>query len=305
MQALDDRPTGDRTPPGNVGVDGPWEPLAGERLLDRLRVTGRRRPTADPDLPRVLRTVLEDGCTTEAATARTGVPLVVSRDVISRTLGRGPGRAGPADGCPPPNAPLAVGYLMKALFRQLIVLGRIDDPMADGLAALAVDGHEQLVDWITRLAPADLAEVSAEVDRQAADLAHRWPVLSPYWLPRTRQSLRATLADGAVSLVAQVDLAVGRPSTDRASVGIVELRSGSRRPEHATDLRFGALVETLRTGVPPFVVATYYSRNGELDVEPVDKDLLVATAHRAAAALRILHGRSGGPPPVEPGAVRS
>jgi hypothetical protein len=295
MQALDDRPTGDPVASRYSRPTGTWQPLAGERLLDRLRFTGRHRPEADPELPRALRAVLGDGRPGDGVVARAGAPRVVTRDVVTRLLGQGPGGAG---GCATPTAPLAVGFLMKALFRQLNVLGRIDDPLADGLAALTVDGHAQLVDWITRLAPADLAELSAEVDRQASALARRWPTLSPCWLPRTRQTLRAPLAGGAVSLVAQVDLAIGRPAPDRASVGIVELRSGYRRPGHAADLHFCALVETLRTGVPPFVVATYYSRDGELDVEPVDGELLLAAARRTAAALRVLHGPADGPVPV-------
>ena len=227
--------------------------------------------------------------------------MVLTKDLVGRALACGSDHPATGDGGRSPNGPLAVGFLMKALFRQLIVLGRIDDPMADGLAALAVDGHEQLVDWITRLAPADLAELGAEVDRQATGLVRRWPALSPGWLPRTQQTLRARLPGTTVSLVARVDLAVGRPAVDRASVGLVELRSGVRRPEHAADLRFCALIETLRTGVPPFVVATYYSRNGELDVEPVDGDVLVAAARRTAAALRALRPVAGAADPADEG----
>ena len=80
--------------------------------------------------------------------------------------------------------------------------------------------------------------------------------------------MRVALAAGRVELAARVDLVVGPPVCDVASVGIVEVKSGSRRPGTATT-PFYALVETLRSAAPPFVVATYYTRTGELDVDPV------------------------------------
>jgi hypothetical protein len=113
--------------------------------------------------------------------------------------------------------------------------------------------------------------------------------------------MRVALAGGSVELAARVDLAVGRPDLDVASVGIVEVKSGSRRPEHRLDLGFYALVEALRRSAPPFVVATYYTRSGELDVEPVDDELLAAAARRTVAGVRAMErgaarGGGGGDP---------
>ena len=48
----------DRAP--SCGSDE-WEPLAGADLLERLRITGRPRPRADPDLAVRLRDGLEQG----------------------------------------------------------------------------------------------------------------------------------------------------------------------------------------------------------------------------------------------------
>ncbi len=41
--------------------------------------------------------------------------------------------------------------------------------------------------------------------------------------------------------------------------------------------------KTLRSPAPPFVVATYYTRTGELDVDPVTDELLAAAARRTMA----------------------
>ncbi len=105
------------------------------------------------------------------------------------------------------------------------------------------------------------------------------------------------LAGGAVELSARVDLAIGRPAEDLASVAIVEVKSGSRRAEHRADLHFYALIESLRNPAPPFAVATYYTRTGELDVDPVCEELLVAAARRTLAGIRTLRELATGSEP--------
>jgi hypothetical protein len=103
-------------------------------------------------------------------------------------------------------------------------------------------------------------------------------------MPRTQEALRVVLADGAVELSARVDLAIGRPVDDEASVAIVEVKSGARRVEHRTDMHFYALVESLRNPAPPFVVATYYTRTGEL-------------ARRTLTGIRLLRDLAAGAEP--------
>jgi hypothetical protein len=90
-----------------------------------------------------------------------------------------------------------------------------------------------------------------------------------------------------------VDLAIGRPELAVGSVAIVEVKSGARRLEHRKDLHFYALVETLRNPAPPFAVATYYTRTGELDVDPVSDELLASAARRTSAGIETLADRRG------------
>ena len=168
--------------------------------------------------------------------------------------------------------------------------------MADGLAALAVDDRQRpLVDWIERMPPAERAELRPEVDRQADGLRRRWPRLEPSWLPRTQVAMRARLAGGPSSCRPGSTWPSAGPPTDEASVAIVEVKSGMRRRmQHRLDLHFYALIETLRSPAPPFVVATYYTRTGELDVEPVTEELLTAAARRALAGTCSHEGVSTG-----------
>ncbi len=311
------RPSSVRPAPG-PGVRSPlrrssWEPLSGEALLERLRITGRPRPAVRPDLIQRLRSVLESGLAADTVgiddagdglpvtdTDPAPSPLLVTKERLHRALAceahARPTGSGPRSF----SSSLACGALIGVLFRQLVTVGDIGDPMADGLAALAVDDHQaDLWGWIEGLAGPARDELRAEVERQAEGLRRRWPALDPAWLPRTQEAMRVRLADGTVELSARVDLAIGRPARDEASVAIVEATSGSRRVEHRADLHFYALVETLRSPAPPFVVATYYAKTGELDVEPVTDELLVVAARRTLdGALRIRRHDSGtGPGP--------
>jgi hypothetical protein len=294
--------------------------LAGAGLLERLRDTGRPRPRTDPDLVVRLRTGLEQGLLSDGhgpaedpsttgasgppwavATATGGgppTPLVVTKDRLTRVLACEAHYVATEFGERPFSVPMACGALVDALFRQLVTVGSITDPMADGLAALAVDGNQDdLVAWVERLPASGRDELRLEVERQAEGLRQRWPSLDPAWLPRTQESMRVRLAGARVELSARADLTIGRPAGDEGSVAIVEIKSGARRIEHRADLHFYALVETLRSPAPPFVVATYYTRTGELDVEPITEELLLGAARRTLIGIRRLAALAAGSEP--------
>jgi hypothetical protein len=266
-----------------------WQPLAGADLLERLRVTGRPRPALDPTMSRRLHDRLDEALESCIPPELGPAPVVVTKDRLTQVLTCEAHHVASQFGERRPSQAIACGALIDSLFRQLVVTGHIDDAMADGLAALTLDDHQRaLVEWINQLPVPQRSELAMEVERQAAGLVARWPALSPEWLPRTQEPIKASLAGGRVLLSARIDLAVGRPAVDHASVGIVELKSGKRRAEHRADLHFYALIEALRSPAPPFMVATYYSRTGELDVEPVSEDLLVAAARRTVAGAETL-----------------
>jgi hypothetical protein len=275
-----------------------WRPLAGDALLERLRVTGRPRPAVDPELAARIRDTMEQGLTADLASgAATGHPpkLVVTKDRLTRVLACERHQVVSEFGDREPTAALACGALIDVLFRQLVTVGAIGEPMADGLAALRLDDrHRELATWIDRMGTAERDELRVEVERQVDGLRHRWPDLSPGWLPRTQETMRVGLVGGAVELAGRVDLALGGPSVDEASVALVEIKAGTRRVEHRAELHFYALVETLRSLTPPFVVATYYTRTGELDTDPVTAELLAAAARRTQAGARSLLGLAQG-----------
>ena len=60
----------------------------------------------------------------------------------------------------------------------------------------------------------------------------------------------------------------------RARRKIVAHTTGAAYPSHVDDLRLYALLEAIRSGVPPWRVATYYLDSATFRVEDVTEDLL-------------------------------
>ncbi|HVA03840.1 MAG TPA: PD-(D/E)XK nuclease family protein [Acidimicrobiales bacterium] len=277
--------------------------LEREGLLRRLRGDGVPRPAIDPGLAGGLRDWLEDGLVEAVAGLAPGIDVVrVNKESLNQVL------LCEAHLVARRNAPrvatveLARGSMVDALFRQWVTIGVIDDPWGDALAAFEVEGdRDGVITFVTGLPATHQRRLRAEVAEHATHISERWPVLSPAWLPRTQERLEVPLCGGRVVLAGVVDLVLGGPAQERASVCLVELKSGARRIEHRPDLHFYALLEALRSGAPPFRIATYYSGTGELDAEPVEEDTLVSALSRALdGAIRLCRVSSGAEPERHP-----
>jgi hypothetical protein len=254
--------------------------LRGEGLLVRLRGDASARPEVDPGLAGGLRDWLEDELSEAvAALPEDAAAVRVSKDALDQVLvceahfqaQRGVRRL---------SVELVRGTMVDVLFRQWVTTAAIDDPWAEALEAVRVSGGEELRAFVEQLAPEARADLAREVEAHAARIVESWPVLASSWMARTQERITVPLAGGRVLLSGVVDLAIGAPSTGRASVCIVEVKSGRRRLEHRADVHLYALLETLRSGAPPFKVATFYTADGELDVEPVGRDALLGALHR-------------------------
>jgi hypothetical protein len=283
-----------------------FRPPEGDDLLGRLRGQITGRPGVDPGLAGGLRDWLEDGLAEEVGDVGidrppvrvtketlTGVLLCEAHLVARRVAPRAV------------TVALARGSLVDALFRQWVTTGRMDDPWSDALGAVGVGGDaDGIVAFVDALDPGRRQALADEIADHAAGIVARWPVPSPMWLARTQERLVVPVVGGRVVLSGVVDLAFGGPAAERASVCVVEIKSGRRRIEHRGDLHFYALLETLRSGAPPFRIATYYTRTGELDVEPVTDDVLVGALQRVlAGAVRLCRLADGTEPARTPNAL--
>jgi hypothetical protein len=281
--------------------------------LSRLRLPGRARLAVEPGLVDHVRSrvvaalgpVHRGATTSERETPTTHDPassdpttpgperVVLTRSVVDRALACPAHRAFPVatghGAMPEPG--LVRAALVRALFRQLVTVGSIGDPLADGLEALEADpSGAPLARWVLALPRARRDVLARDIAGHAHQLAAHWCRPTPAWLPRTAVRLRATLGTSGFELAGHVDLAIGEPSPDRASVALVLLRTGDRSPSHGLDRHLAALAYTLSQGVPPFAVATFYSATGMLCVDAVDLAMLDRAADRVAAAARRVIG---------------
>jgi hypothetical protein len=123
--------------------------------------------------------------------------------------------------------------------------------------------------------------------------------------PVSELRVRAELLGGDLVLSGQIDLVLGQPDRlepNRATRLVVDLKTGSAYPEFAEDMRFYALVMTLRFGVPPYRAASLFLESGTWQAEDVTEEILVHAADRAVAAARAAAALTNGrTPELTPG----
>lgn len=151
-------------------------------------------------------------------------------------------------------------------------LERNESTLGDFLREMHTDERHQLV-----LLATDLVTKFVE----------DWPALQRGWRPRVESSARLPLFGGLIELVGRVDLALGFPIDGRPGSLLIDFKAGSQRPiEHMVEMRYYALLETLRTKVPPYRVATYYLDGGNFLVEDVTRESLEAVAEQTIEAVK-------------------
>jgi hypothetical protein len=84
---------------------------------------------------------------------------------------------------------------------------------------------------------------------------------------------------------AKVDLQLGQPEGMTAGKVLVDFKTGRFSPTHLEDLRFYALIETLRIGTPPRLIASYYLDQGRFVPEEVSVAQLETTVMRVVAGI--------------------
>jgi hypothetical protein len=135
-------------------------------------------------------------------------------------------------------------------------------------------------DFLRGADPAELAEVRGAACDVVTKFQECFPPLAAAWRPRLESTCRVELGASQIILRSKVDLALGRPVGHEARVLIVDVKTGRPYPTHLDDLRYYALLETLRAKVPPFRVASYYLESARWQAEDITEELLVVAAHR-------------------------
>lgn len=264
-----------------------------QRALDELRGPGRDRPAFPADLSARLRARLEEGLADVAdrvaeRLGENGELVVTKRDLAQvhqceRLYVAGLGTFA--------WSPLAArgSVVHKALELTMGMAvsmppGELVDVAIDRLA----EQERGVADFLATADAVEHAELRVAATDMVSKFSDEFPPLRKSWRPRVESSLSAHLCGGRVLLRGKVDLALGRAEGTTAGVLIVDFKTGRPAPAHIDDLRFYALLETLRVGVPPFRVASWYLDSGQSHPEDVTEELLLAAARRVVDGVRTL-----------------
>lgn len=159
------------------------------------------------------------------------------------------------------------------------------DLVDDAIASLsASDGG--VSDWLSTCPERERDEVRALSVERVAAFFETFPPIRPAWKPVTEGRIRVELHGGRFILQGRPDLTLGTPDGTRAGKVLIDFKTGRRSADHVADLRFYALVETIRLGTPPRLLATYYLDSGRAETEQVGESLLEAALRRTADGAR-------------------
>jgi CRISPR/Cas system-associated exonuclease Cas4 (RecB family) len=160
------------------------------------------------------------------------------------------------------------------------------DVVDDALARLG-DDDTTLGDWIAGLAAADEADLRGLAVERVTKFSECFPPLDKRATPMTEARVQWPL-DGPIVLSGKVDLVLGRTVGTESRKVIIDLKTGRPAHRHREDLRFYALVETLRTGVPPRKLASFYLDVGQPVIEDVTAAVLRTAVRRTLDGVNAL-----------------
>jgi hypothetical protein len=150
------------------------------------------------------------------------------------------------------------------------------------------ESERGLARFVAGLSAGSRAQLVGEANDLVAKFQECFPPLKPAWRPVAESRAYVELLGGRLVLTGKVDLTLGGAKGLEAGKVIIDLKTGMPTVHHRDDLRFYALLETIKLGVPPRKVATYYLDAARPSVEDVTEDLLVAAARRAIAGIRTI-----------------
>ncbi|HVF08432.1 MAG TPA: PD-(D/E)XK nuclease family protein [Actinomycetota bacterium] len=279
-----------------------------QRTLDGLIGTGER-----PIFPSDLAQRLRDRIEVAVRELEVASPLWLGKEKLNQH-GRCEGmfRSVLAGEAPPfaHSARSAHGVLLHKAIE--VEVGARDPLEPHEIAHTAVgrvlEREERFAEYWNGLPASEHDDILMEVVRRVSLFQASFPPLKPLrreLSPISELRVRAELLGGDLVLSGQIDLVLGVPDRiepNRATRLVVDLKTGSAYPEFAEDMRFYALVMTLRFGVPPYRAASLFLESGTWQAEDVTEDILQHAADRtidaARAAAALGNGRE---PELTPG----
>ena len=160
--------------------------------------------------------------------------------------------------------------------------------------------RESASEFLHSLEPHEEAELRGTVVVYLTTFLECFPPLKAAWKPVVEYPVTYSLFGGAIVLSARMDLVIGGPGRKV----LLDVKTGRIMPVHRDDLRFYALVESLRSRQAPRQLGTYSLEAARLDEEPVTEGLLQSAVKRTAAGTALIADLVTGvkAPDVRPGA---
>ena len=155
--------------------------------------------------------------------------------------------------------------------------------VVDEAIALLADATGDKGRFIAGLSDTQFAELRSKAVDRTTKFMHDFPPLPASAQPVLESGMKFA-PPGTITLSGKADLMLGKPYGTESRRVIIDFKTGWRSHHHRADLRFYALVHTLKDGVPPRRLVTYYLDESIGDFEDVNEGLL-----ESATALSLIH----------------
>ena len=152
------------------------------------------------------------------------------------------------------------------------------------IVSVADNPRQSASGFINTLSEYEYAELRGQVLGAVTNFIECFPPIRPQWRPMVEYSASYSLFDNSVIFSSRMDLVLGGPGKKV----LIDLKTGRLTPTHRDDLRFYALVETLRSRQAPRQLGSYSLDSARLDEEDVTEGLLQAAVRRTAAGTLLI-----------------
>ncbi len=255
--------------------------VAQQRVLDELGSTDR--PEFEPGLRDELFQELQDAFTPMATVVTLEDDLFVSKRALGMALTCEQHYVTDSEGEFAWSVPTARGTVAHKAIELTVGYRGHPTPLDLIEAALArLEQDRSIGDFLLGLSEPERADLIASSNDQVAAFLESFPPLQRQWRPVTEARVRAEFLGGALQLGGKVDLQLGYARGRSAGKVIIDLKTGRAHRTHVDDLRFYALIETLKHGVPPRLLVSYYLDAASPHTEPVTEEILWTAARRTA-----------------------
>ena len=290
-----------------VEAEQPLNP-AQRQIVELLGAGGDERPTFDADLGAELRLQLERALAPIVDQLGPDEDLFVNKHALSGVHGCEARYLAERDEPFAWSVPKARG----AVAHKAIELGvwwrgePLPALLVEETMAKCAAGSDGLADWLRTCGDVDRAELKGQAVERVTTFFECFPPLKAQWRPTLEGRLRVELLDHRIVLQGKYDLSLGSAQGTTAGKVIIDFKTGGFAPTHVDEMRYYALLDTLKIGTPPRLTATYYLDSGHPHPEAVTVPVLEAAVARTvdgvtriAELTQITHDPTGELPTVQ------